>query len=160
MRASAAPVAAPASEASMPQNVRLAGSSTPTSTRAALDPMLPPMSNGTRPAIAATTPTQMSMASASPETAPPPTARPADIHVQIEAPLVFRGSDKAKTATTQTATNMPPANPARQPRTDPTAPVPVQAPPPVPAQANAQPDAKEHHGFFGKVKHFFSGMFH
>lgn len=102
----------------------------------------------------------MSMASANPETTAIPTARPADIHVQIEAPLVFRGSDKPRAATTQSATNMPPVNPARQPKTDPTAPVPGQAPPPVPPQAKAQPEAKEHHGFFGKVKHFLTGMFH
>jgi hypothetical protein len=102
----------------------------------------------------------MSMAAANPEMAPMPTARPADIHVQIEAPLVFRGSDKQRAGTTQTATNMPPANPARQPRTDPTAPVPVSAPPPVPKQANGQAEGNEHHGFFGRVKHFFSGMFH
>jgi len=161
MRASMPPGTAPASEASMPQNVRVPAASAPTSTRAALDPMLPPLPSGSRPAIAATTPTQMSMASANPEAAPVPTARPADIHVQIEAPLVFRGSDKARAGTTtQTATNMPPANPARQPRTDPTAPVPMQAPPPVPAQAKAPAEAKEHHGIFGRVKHFFSGMFH
>jgi hypothetical protein len=158
MRASVPPSAAPAAETSMPQNVHLPSSSAPTSTRAALDPMLPPLPSGSRPAIAATTPTQMSMASASPETAPVPTARPADIHVQIEAPLVFRGSDKQRAGTTQAATNTPPANPARHPRTDPTAPVPVQAPPPTPRQAKAQPE--EHHGFFGRVKHFFSGMFH
>jgi len=160
MRASLPPSAAPASEASMPQNVRVPSPSAPTSTRAALDPMLPSLPSGSRPAIASTTPTQMSMAAANPETAPMPTARPADIHVQIEAPLVFRGSDKQRASTTQTATNMPPANPARQPRTDPTAPVPVSAPPPVPKQANGQAEGNEHHGFFGRVKHFFSGMFH
>jgi hypothetical protein len=161
MRASAPPTAAPApaSEASLPQNMRLPSSTAPTSTRAALDPMLPPLPSGSRAAIAANLPAPTSMASVNPETAPVPPTKPADIHVQIEAPLVFRGSDKPRAAT-QTASNMPPANPARQPRTDPTAPPPATAPPPVPAQATAQPEQKEHHGFFGRMKHFFSGMFH
>jgi hypothetical protein len=30
----------------------------------------------------------------------------------------------------------------------------------MPAQAATQEQPKERHGFFGKVKHFFSGMFH
>jgi hypothetical protein len=155
--ASAAP--APASEASLPQNVHLPSSTAPTSTRAALDPMLPPLPSGSRPAIAATVPSQTSMAAVNAEMMPVPPSKPADIHVQIEAPLVFRGSDKPRAAT-QTAANMPPANPARQPRTDPAAPLPGTAPPPVPTRAAAETQQKEHHGFFGRVKHFFSGMFH
>jgi hypothetical protein len=161
MRASLPPTGAPApaAEASLPQNVHLPSSTAPTSTRAALDPMLPPLPSGSRPAIAATIPSQTSMAAANSETAPVPPTKPADIHVQIEAPLVFRGSDKPRTGT-QTAANMPPANPARQPRTDPTAPPPGMAPPPVPAQPATKSQPKEQRGFFGKVKHFFSGMFH
>ena len=161
MRASLPPTAAPtpASEGSLPQNVHLPSSTAPTSTRAALDPMLPPLPSGSRPAIAATVPSQTSMAAVNSETMPVPPSKPTDIHVQIEAPLVFRGSDKPRAAT-QTAANMPPANPARQPRTDPSAPLPGATPPPVPAQTAAEPQQKEHHGLFGKVKHFFSGMFH
>jgi hypothetical protein len=161
MRASLppSPAPAPASEASLPQNVHLPSSKAPTSTRAALDPMLPPLPSGSRPAIAATVPSRTSLAAVNAETVPVPPSKPADIHVQIEAPLVFRGSDKPG-ATTQSAANMPPANPARQPRTDPTAPLPGTTAPPVPGQAAAETQQKEHHGFFGKVKHFFSGMFH
>jgi len=161
MRASLPPTGAPApaAEASLPQNVRLPSSNAPTSTRAALDPMLPPLPSGSRPAIAANVPSQNSMASVNTEMAPIPPGKPADIHVQIEAPLVFRGSDKPRAAATQTAANTPPTSPARQPRSDPTAPPPAAVPPPVPPQeAPAQP--KEHRGFFGRVKHFFSGMFH
>ena len=163
MRAAAPPAAgpAPAAEATLPQNVHLPSSTAPTSTRAALDPMLPPLPSGSRPAIAANVPSQTSMASVNPESAPYPAAKPADIHVQIEAPLVFRGSEKARATTqTQTAANMPPANPAKQPRTDPTAPPPTATPPPMAAPAQDPQQAKEHRGFFGKVKHFFSGMFH
>jgi hypothetical protein len=99
------------------------------------------------------------MALARPETAPLPPSKPADIHVQIEAPLVFRGGDRPK-ATTQTASNMPPPVPPRaQPRNDPAAPIPQPAPAPKPV-AQEQPNPKEHRGFFGKVKGFFSAVFH
>lgn len=158
--AAPAPAPAPAPEASLPQNVHLPSSTAPTTTRAALDPMLPPLPSASRPAIAANVPSQSSMASVNPESSPYPSAKPADIHVQIEAPLVFRGTDKPRAAATQTASNLPPANPARQSRTDPTAPPPLPVPPPMPAPAQTQPQAREHRGFFGRVKHFFSGMFH
>jgi hypothetical protein len=149
---------APASEASLPQNVRLPSSTAPTSTRAALDPILPPLPSGSRPAMAANNPTQNTMASVNPETAAVPPTKPTDIHVQIEAPLVFRGSDKPKAANqAQTAANMPPRNPAK-PSTDPAAPLPTTAPPATAAQPPKQ--EKEHHGFFGKVKGFFSAIFH
>jgi hypothetical protein len=119
--------------------------------RAAIDPMLPPLPNASRPAVAGPAGTPVQRASAVPEPMPPRPAKKEDLHVQIEAPLVFRGSDRART-TTQTATNMPPK------------PTPAPAPTPAPqpqVKPSAQPEvATEHRGFFGRVKGFFSAIFH
>jgi AMIN domain-containing protein len=160
MLASAEPVTQPVSEKNVPPNVQLPSSSTAApAARAVLDPMLPPLPNASRPAVATIPSTQPgSVTSARAETAPPPRTKPSDIHVQIEAPLVFRGGDRPK-ATTTTAANMPPPAPSAKPRSDPTAPIPQPVPPPKPA-VQEQPKPKEHHGFFGRVKGFFSSVFH
>src|SRR5207245_11411885 len=114
-----------------------------------------PLPNASRPAIAGPTGSQTGMALARPEAAPLPPSKPADIHVQIEAPLVFRGGDRPKT-TTQTASNMPPPVPPRpQPRNHPAPPIPQPVPQPKPV-AQEQPNTKEHRGCFGKVKDLFS----
>jgi hypothetical protein len=156
MRASAPPVTPTLSDASLPPNVHLPSSAAPA--RASLDPMLPPMPNSSRPAVATSQGSQVSLASARPEIAPLPPSKPADIHVQIEAPLVFRGGDNPRVAS-QSASNTPPKVPAAQPRTDPAAPIPSPVPTPKPvAQERRTP--KEHRGFFGKVKGFFSAVFH
>ena len=144
-------------EANLPPNLHLPSANT--ATHATLDPMLPPLPNASRPAVAGPTGSQTGMALARPESAPLPPSKPADIHVQIEAPLVFRGGDRPKAAT-QTASNMPPpGSPRAQPRNDPAAPIPQPAPPPKPV-AQEQANPKEHRGFFGKVKGFFSAVFH
>jgi hypothetical protein len=156
MRASAPPVTPTLSDASLPPNVHLPSSAAPT--RASLDPMLPPMPSSSRPAVATSAGSQVSLASARPEIAPLPPSKPADIHVQIEAPLVFRGGDKPRVAS-QSASNTPPKAPTAQPRTDPAAPIPSPVPTPKPV-AQERPTPKEHRGFFGKVKGFFSAVFH
>jgi hypothetical protein len=156
MRASAPPVTPTLSDASLPPNVHLPPSAAPT--RASLDPMLPPMPSSSRPAVASSAGSQVSLASARPEIAPLPPSKPADIHVQIEAPLVFRGGDKPRVAS-QSASNTPPKAPTAQPRTDPAAPIPSPVPTPKPV-AQERPTPKEHRGFFGKVKGFFSAVFH
>ncbi len=158
MRASVPEATTTVAETNLPPNLHLP-SSAAASTRATLDPMLPPLPNASRPAIAGPTGSQVGMALAKPEAAPLPPPKPADIHVQIEAPLVFRGGDRPR-STTQTAANIPPPGPPRaQPRNDPAAPVPQPVPPPRPV-AQEQPKPKEHHGFLGKVKGFFSSVFH
>ena len=157
MRASVPAATTTVAETNLPPNLRLP-SPAAGSTRATLDPMLPPLPNASRPAIASSAGSQAGMALAKPEAAPLPPSKPADIHVQIEAPLVFRGGDRPK-STVQTASNMP-ADPARaQPRNDPAGPIPQPVPPPKPA-VDEQPKPKEHRGFFGRVKGLFSAMFH
>ncbi len=158
MRASVPAATTTVAETNLPPNLLLP-SSAATATRATLDPMLPPLPNASRPAIAGPAGSQVGMALAKPEGAPLPPSKPADIHVQIEAPLVFRGADRPK-STGQTASNMPPAEPPRaQPRNDPAAPIPQPVPPPKPA-AQEEPKPKEHRGFFGRVKGLFSAVFH
>jgi hypothetical protein len=98
----------------------------------------------------------VNIASMGPETAPLPPAKPNDIHVQIVAPFTFRGTDPAPAPVTK-AQNLPvkPAN-ATQAKLDP----PVLPPPPVPAPKPPETAAKkQHHGFFGRVKGFFSSAF-
>ncbi len=154
MRASVPPPTLVA-EANLPPNLQMPSSASGTATRAAIDPMLPPLPTASRPAVAGPAGTQVQRASAVPEAAPPRPAKKEDLHVQIEAPLVFRGSDRART--TQTATNMPPKAPV-QPNP---APAPKPAPPPQSkATAQQQQVASEHRGFFGRVKGFFSAIFH
>jgi hypothetical protein len=155
MRASATPTTTPVSDANLPPNVHLPSSSAPTA-RASLDPMLPPLPSS-RPAVSGPPGLQVNLAVAKTETAPIPPSKPADIHVQIEAPLVFRGTDRPKPAP-QTASSMPPKQPAAAPKSDPAAPVPSAA---APVQNPEQAQAKQaHRGFFGRVKGFFSGIFH
>lgn len=88
----------------------------------------------------------------SPETAPLPPSNPNDVHVQVEAPFVFRASDvPAKPAPAQQA---PPAPEIAS--------VPTSfSLRPAPFEPAALPPSRtrQHHGFFGKVKGFFSAVF-
>jgi hypothetical protein len=140
-------------QANLPPNLQMPSSRSATSPRAAIDPMLPPLPTASRPAVAGPSGVPVQRASAVPEAAPPVPAKKQDLHVQIEAPLVFRGSDRART--TQTATNMPPKSP---PQPSPAPPAPV--PPPQAKTAKEPQVATEHRGLFGRVKGFFSAIFH
>ena len=151
------PIPTRVSETNLPPNLQMPSSGA--STRAAIDPMLPPLPNPSRPAIAAPSGSPAGRNTGMPETSPLPPSKKEDIHVQIEAPLVFRGADRQKTM--QSAASMPPKISPAKPKSDPTAPIPTPAPPPQPkAIAQEQPAPKEHRGLFGKIKGFFSGMFH
>jgi len=125
--------------------------------RAALDPMLPPM-----PVHPARSASQVNLASASPSNAPLPHSKPEDIHVQVEAPFVFRRPDPAPAgAPVQGARSVAslPADPSAA-KLDPTAPLPSAPPPLKPADpAASEPKKAERRGFFGKVKGFFSTVF-
>jgi len=79
------------------------------------------------------------------ETAALPASKPNDIHVQVDVPMVFRASDP------------PPARPAP---TDEARLLPLRdMPAPVPFEAMVVPPKPVHHGFFGKLKGFFSAVF-
>lgn len=149
----------PITEANLSSNVRLASGSSP-GFRATLDPMLGPLPSAARGGTGAPSGSQVNIASMSPETAPLPPSKPNDIHVQIVAPFTFRGTDPAPAPVTK-AQNLPvkPAN-TTQAKLDP----PVLPPPPVPAPkppdaVAPDPPKKQHRGFFGRVKGFFSSAF-
>jgi hypothetical protein len=150
-----APVPPVVSDASLPSNLHLPPSTAPTA-RASFDPMLPPLPNASRPAISTMSGSKVNVASVRPDAAPLPPSKPTDIHVQIEAPLVFRGADKVRTASQTASASQPKA--AAQPRSDPAAPIPVPAPPPKPPAAKAE-GQKQHRGFFGRVKGMFAAIF-
>jgi AMIN domain len=85
-----------------------------------------------------------------PETAPLPKATANDMHVEVEAPFVFRATDAAPSAPIQEAAALP---------------VMSFDPPPLPATIVLPPENKDsqskprHHGFFGKLRGFFSSVF-
>jgi len=146
MRASAPPPPV-VSDANLPHSMRLAPP------QAEVNPIPPPVStSGLR---SGTSPGQVTVSVAGPETAALPASKPNDVHVQVEAPFVFRASDPS------------PAPPApieaaqRLSLTYSLAPLPVQTtvlpPPPAPSrQAFAK---SSHRGFFGKIKGFFAAIF-
>ena len=154
MRASTQPEPTQVAEAKLPPNLQLPSSNSG-SARASIDPMLPPLPNASRPAMAGPAGSQAQRAAVVPEAAAPVRAKKEDLHVQIEAPLVFRASDRTRTTTT--ASNTPPGSPVKPNA----APPPTPAPAPQPKPAAQKPESeKEHRGFFGKVKGFFSSIFH
>lgn len=87
------------------------------------------------------------------ETAQLPPSNPNDVHIQVDAPMVFRASDKQRG--TETAENLPVS--ATQPRAS----LPVAA---LPPEANPGSSDVEAHpsnqGFFGKIGSFFGRLFH
>jgi hypothetical protein len=111
-------------------------------------PVPPPQSSSERPA-SRTAPAHVTLSIINPETTPLPPSKPEDIHVQVEAPLVFRAGDSAQAAPTGEAERLPMTH-----SPPPQAPQATILPPPA-----AQPKPRNH-GFFGKVKGFFSGLFH
>lgn len=131
-------------EKDLPQSLRLAHPD---------DEPKPPPPGKSSPGVSSNSPPsgQVTLSVTNPETALP-SAKPDDVHVQVDAPLVFRASD------------LPPAAPAaplaqaeRLPVVATSAPPPPQTIVSPPPQAAPPPNPKK--GFFGKVKGFFSGMF-
>ena len=98
--------------------------------------------------VTGTTSTQLSNG---PETAPLPASRPNDVHVQVDAPLVFSAKDRAKAARTpvDVLKDVPIDESAqRQVHLDPV----IQIGPP-------EKSKEEHSGFFNRVGRFFSAIF-
>lgn len=117
-------------ESELPEQARIGGSATPA----------PPSASGAR-------------LSNGPETAPLPASQPNEVHVQIDAPLVFTAKNRAAAplpVPVQAAKDLPvEESPARQVHLDAL----IQAPLP-PSQKKTR-----HRGFFGRVGGFFSGLF-
>ncbi|HVO62419.1 MAG TPA: AMIN domain-containing protein [Terriglobales bacterium] len=77
--------------------------------------------------------------------------KPNEIHMQVDAPLVFRGSDPLP-APTEEARKLPVTSKAPQTLAI------IPLPPPVAGSSPSQP-SKPRTGFLGRVKHFFSSVF-
>lgn len=92
---------------------------------------------------------------APPETGSLPALQPNEVRVQIEAPFVFRASDHpaAQPAPTREAAALSPSY-ASHPE-----PMPTIVQPPK-AAVTSRADGKNRHGFLGKIKGFFSSVFH
>jgi hypothetical protein len=110
---------------------------------------VPNANAGVQSAAAPSSPVTLSV---SPETAPVPAAGPNEVHVEVEAPFVFRADTPAAPPAPITEARQLPV--ADMQRPDPAAP-PLNASPPP----QKSPD-KEHRGVMGKIKGFFSSMFH
>ncbi|MBZ5678555.1 MAG: AMIN domain-containing protein [Acidobacteriia bacterium] len=139
MRA-AAPSTPPVSDANLPARARLGDASAP-----------PETGSGN---IAGERSSSLKL-STGPEIAPPPRSQENDVHVQVDAPIVFSAKDRATIppAPVQAASDLPVSESlGRLAHFDAI----VQAPPaPVPAT----PAKAEHRGFFRRLRGFFSGMF-
>lgn len=92
-----------------------------------------------------------------PETRPLPPTQPSDVHLEVEAPLIFHGNEKKA---------LEPA-PAEEPAAAKENPGPphvdaqIQAPPAVAPNTPAPPATKpEHRGVLHKIKGFFAALFH
>lgn len=85
-----------------------------------------------------------------------PELKPNEVRVQVEAPFVFRGdvSPELKSATNPRVTDLP------APAQTKVEPAPARAVPPEPIPQDSPKERKAHRGFFGKVKGFFSSVFH
>jgi len=124
-------------DSELPEKVRIGGSEAP-----------PP------PAASSATSPAATRLSNGPETAPPPASKPNDVHVQVDAPLVFNAKDRAAAgalpAPAQAAKDLPVEDsPARQAHLDTV----IQSPPPEPQKKT------EHRGFFRRVGGFFASIF-
>ncbi len=78
---------------------------------------------------------------ASPDLAGAAALKPSEVHMQVDAPLVYRGNDPLP-APTEEAQKLPV----------------LSAPPETPTIV-ALPPAKPHPGFFGRLRHFLSSVF-
>ena len=123
----------------------------------------PPLDTGAEgaPLVAAqpeALPGQAEVAENGPETARLPASHPNDVHVEVDAPFVFRATDPQppQPPTRAEIAALPPVSSGRS------EPVEIMVLPPpqeLPAIPAAQAHAG-HPGFFGKIKHFFAGFFH
>ncbi len=132
-----APFAPNVPDSELPEKVRIGGSETPAAP--AVTTSADASGAGTR-------------LSNGPETAPLPASQPNDVHVQVDAPLVFTPKNRAAAALpppVQAAKDLPVEDSAaRQVHLDAV----VQAPPP-------EKQKPEHRGFFRRLGGFFAAIF-
>jgi hypothetical protein len=142
MRASA-PSAPVISDANLPQFTRLAPPGEP------LSPVPPPVATSSLRAGGAP-PARVTLSMIGPETAPLPASKPNEVHVEVDAPLVFRASDPspAPIQETQRLSLRYSSAPER---------LQTMVLPPPTTQVQAKPARR---GFFGKIKGFFAAIFH
>ncbi|MBV9573116.1 MAG: AMIN domain-containing protein, partial [Acidobacteriales bacterium] len=129
----------PASEENLPPSVHMAQPGDETKPGQA--------ASGTSATQASGAASQGTMPTSGPETASLPAALTQQPHVQVDAPFVYRASGPP----------LPPIGEAKRlPLTNSVRPAPLPTVALPPASAELKPP---HHGFFGKVKGFFSGIF-
>ena len=102
-------------------------------------------------------PAQIVLSVIGPETSPLPASRPDEVHIQVDAPLIFHASDVAanrpQPAPTREAGHLQLVSARRETKLQ-TFVLPPSPSQPVPSQASAN-----RHGFFGKMKGFLATMF-
>jgi AMIN domain len=122
-------------------------------------PMTPPPSAAVPGAAQpASSSGQTEVAANAPETARLPPSHPNDIHMEVDAPFVFRAADPhpGQPPTGAEIAALPPVSYARAEPLEITV-----LPPPTVLPAIPEARAREiHHGFFGTIKRFFAGVFH
>jgi hypothetical protein len=119
-----------------------------------------PASTTPEPSGSAPLPSQVTVSVAKPADKPAAATNDQNLHVQVEAPFVFRAKDLP--AATGPVMPAPTQEAARLPMTYSKPPAELEtmvAPPPPPAPKKAA-ENKQSKGFFGKVKGFFSSIFH
>ena len=137
---------AAAPDSKLPTNTRLTPGEAPkTDTKAE--------GNGQGSEVAAT---KSETLSSGPETRPLPASQPNEVHVQVEAPLVFRGKkDSVPPAPSpdEMAAFAAVAPPSRPPQLE------IQIQPPPDASLNPRRRASAPHRFFRRLKNIFSALF-
>jgi hypothetical protein len=96
-------------------------------------------------------PSQVTLSVAPPQTPALPAPQPNDVHVQVDAPFVFRASDPPP-AFSGELEQLPVMYVSQM------APLPAVALPPPPKKE--EKTQTPHRGFFGKIKGFFAAIFH
>ncbi len=142
-------------ERAMPEKVQIGGSGSKGTAVASSSSLTSASGDApsTAPAVAASTPSADAQLSHGPETAPLPASKPDDVHVQVDAPIVFSAKDRAAERALPA-----PVREAKELSVDESSARPahldavIQSPPP-------EKEKPEHRGFFRRVGGFFASMF-
>lgn len=143
MRA-ATPLSPPVSDDRLPSSTRM------TSSQEQAGPVPPPVATSALRSDAMPQ-SQMTLSAAGLAAAVLPASQPNDVHVQVDAPLIFRANEPPPPPTPLEEAQLLPLRfnfAVERPQ------VPVLPPPPA-----AQAEKPARHGFFGKIKGFFAAIF-